>query len=87
MANIHDTPITVYRGTDYNPDGTAVPWRFETAFFNDENQCGEYLFNVDENGDLYPTGTVGNAVEYETASTYKNYAEMVEAEQKDSAPI
>ena len=83
MANIYDTPITVYRGTNYNPDGTPIPWSFCTAFFTDEEESGyygEYLFCVDENDDIYPTGTVGNAVIIETAQEYKNYCEMIIAE-------
>lgn len=82
MATIYDTEITVYRGTDFDPDGNPVPWRFEAAFFDDADSdfTGEYLFNVTENGELYPIGPVGNAVVADSAVTYKNYQEMIAAE-------
>ena len=83
IATIYNTPVTVYRGVNYNPDGTPVPFRFETAFFNDDLWRGDYLFGVAENGELYPTGTVGNAVEVESTTEYKNYAEMMLSEYPD----
>lgn len=77
MANIYDTPITVYRGTDYNPDGTPIPWSFCAAFFDEEEYTGEFLFCIDENGNIYPVGTVGNADEIESEENYNNYCEML----------
>lgn len=83
MANIYNTTITVYRGTDYNPDGTSVPWSFCTAFFNDEDDgyCGEFLFSVDENDNsIYPVSPVGSKEGVLTTKTYKNYCELLIAE-------
>lgn len=85
MPNIYDTKITVYRGTSYNPDGSPVYWSFCTAFFPSEEEGGyfdggEYLFDVDENNEIYPTGTVGNAVEYDEVVEYRNYCEMMISE-------
>lgn len=76
MATIFDTKIYVYSGVSYNPDGSEDPWSFCTAWFDDEDWCGEYIFNVD--GDrLYPTGTVGNGVtgvrECKTYNCYNDY--------------
>lgn len=81
-ANIYNTHITVYRGVDYNPDGTPVPWSFCTAWFSDDEDdgwYGEYLFCVDENDNIYPIGTVESKDGAETTE-YTNYCEMLIAE-------
>lgn len=82
MANIYNTPITVYRGTDYNPDGTSVPWVFCTAFLDeDDGYSGEFLFAVDENDNsIYPVAPVWSKEGVLTTKTYKNYCELLIAE-------
>lgn len=80
--NIYDTKITVYRGVDYAPDGTPVPWQFCTADFPPYEDGwygdgGEYIFAVDENGDLYPVSPVGNGVEWGDVEVYENYYAMI----------
>lgn len=76
-ANIYNSKVYLYKGTNYNPDGTPVPWTFCTAWFDDDNYCGEYLFAVADNGDIYPTGSVGNAVTVDDVITYENYTAML----------
>lgn len=88
MANIYDTAITVYRGVNHNPDGTVVPFSFCTAFFDADDDVygcgGEYLIAADEDGNLIPVGTVGNAATYDNADDYPNYCAMMLAERRMS---
>ena len=82
--NIYDTRITVYRGVNYNPDGTPVPWHFCTADFPSYEDGGyfdggEYIFDVDENDNLYPVSTVGNVEEWTAVEVYENYCVMMVA--------
>ena len=85
MANVYNTKVYLYKGTDYNPDGTPVPWTFCTAWFEDDesNYQGEYLFAVDENGNMYPTGTVGNAATADEVIVFENYMAMLMATKED----
>lgn len=76
MANIYDTEIFVYKGAYCCPDGTSVPLEAVTAFFDDEDWCGEYFFAVDGE-ELYPTGTAGNANSVFPCSRYSCYKEYL----------
>ena len=81
---IYDTPVTVYRGKSYNPDGSTVEFSFCTAFLDADDDVygrgGEYLVAADDSGDLYTVGTVGNAARYDSATEYASYCEMMLAE-------
>ena len=81
-CNIYNTKIYVYKGVDYNPDGSPVPFSWATAWFPPEDEGGylfggEYMFDVDEDDILYPTGTVGNAAYCDECVEYENYCDMI----------
>ena len=78
MLNIYNCPVTVYKGVSYNPDGSLVPYEYETVWVNPEDdpmECGgEYDFYV--NGEeIVICGTLGNAAEYESFAEYACYAD------------
>ena len=75
--NIYNTPITVYHGHSYNPDGTVVPFMFSTAWFDNEDIVGNFEFVVDDNGNVDAVGSLGNAIQFDYSIEYRNYCEWV----------
>lgn len=82
--NIYDKPVTLYKGTNYNPDGSPVDFSYVTAFLSEDEDIngwgGEYLIAAADTGELIQVGLVGNAAGYDTASEFENYAAMMLAE-------